>query len=1059
MSLALFGTPQRKSRAQTPSRTPMRGIRLPSQTPPPLDTSSLQPLASFHAVQSHFSACASDSISGDRRYGKSRDTWQQWDFPYDELNVEDDLDEESVDGLDSDVRHSPGCSSSVAYLPEAATLARIVHDGKTLELRYVGPALAKRQRTPGQELVRINFSAPIHDISTSNCFYFDPSTKQFTITVIDKKSRIYQLTFEDPKYQLETGLPAYARRLKNMHVGWLSMSEPDMISSGLTLQGKDLILWHVMDRQSLIIAAKDGLIKCTMHDDGKCDPLDSHSPPFSHPSTKTDWTHEYFKRPSSFRMFRSSTDEQTRVISLAVRADTRQVYGVTMDKKLRIWDCETLIHDLAIDLGQTNVGTAPRAGDVSIPTPSQLGTTNAPLVQVIDGTTDTPYDRYVITFTPTPRSPEGGGYFQVFGVLNVTRDLSHVGFFTCSIETVGTEFRGFNVERVALDKVRPAATTTDASSTWRLWTAWDIKGRPMIEWSDITALVDPLDQDMGHMSTNIWHGVPNMQELHELQPVFDSTYHDSLNQTIEEQEDFEFEDIDRAFIDDLLYPGRFSEGVLWHALREYNEDHHTLPSNWEQREHKSPRDVLSSSVGKQFYPSEDDYADPERLVELKMQLKLDWQRFWVSVQQGDLQARWPVRLVPMNDGQSQASGAMLVCREGIVAPTLEDDVLLARRVVKSVDLSDEQASETSDLGVPDYGPEAQAFLDAHPAALEAYHPILAPSSVRSSVMAVLRSASALSKTFEPSTFWAFQDTFNQKAASPMESSINDRIICAVQELDDDTTSSRQSLLMQMIKGNNIRHAIDETLELLLRLSPSWDSEHVSSFDTRTGLGLRVSGLSQIIAVRALVSSEVLLLAAYLHQNPTIADGISDDAFTKTVSKAFTVYYQWETLRQLSTREAYEGQSGNTFDTPDGPCNEKMTPAFIEIRRDWRDRQLFAEDSTVGYSLLHTILAGRPGSSGMELTTTSVAKAAYGTIRQLDLVTQRSQVVAGPGETRMAMDLLLSGNTTMAIELLDMFPPCAGAIFVRALYSLMQSEDTDVTQVTELFEMVSAAIGE
>ena len=110
----------------------------------------------------------------------------------------------------------------------------------------------------------------MHDVSVSTCFYRSTEGEgRITLVLIDKRSRIYRLSFPDPKGRVEKGLTAFEWNVQKLHVGWLMMSEPDMVASGMTLNGEEPLVWHVVDEDNLIIAARDGLMRCTLVNDGE----------------------------------------------------------------------------------------------------------------------------------------------------------------------------------------------------------------------------------------------------------------------------------------------------------------------------------------------------------------------------------------------------------------------------------------------------------------------------------------------------------------------------------------------------------------------------------------------------------------------------------------------------------------------------------------------------------------------------------------------------------------------------------------------------------------------
>jgi hypothetical protein len=167
-------------------------------------------------------------------------------------------------------RYQPEHALSVSYSPSSSVLARVINNGKTLELRYIAAGSQTRPGSNDSNIIRITFTSPLHDISVSHCIYQSPEpSKRITIVVLDKMSRIYRLSFPEPRARVERGMRAFEWNVDNLHVGWLNMNEPDMVASGMTLTGEEPMVWHVVDEDNLIIAVRDGMIRCSVVDDGE----------------------------------------------------------------------------------------------------------------------------------------------------------------------------------------------------------------------------------------------------------------------------------------------------------------------------------------------------------------------------------------------------------------------------------------------------------------------------------------------------------------------------------------------------------------------------------------------------------------------------------------------------------------------------------------------------------------------------------------------------------------------------------------------------------------------
>jgi nuclear pore complex protein Nup160 len=1036
----------------------MRGIRFPSNTPPPVHHDDLQPLVSYHAIHAHLPSGTSSKIEV-----------QHYNFPYEQLDVDDIPLPEEEDATNRQSQLLPEHALSVSYSPECSTLARVIGNGKTLELRYIAPTSSRKQKDNNSNIIRISFTSAIHDISASKCFYRPTSNDNdstFTIVIIDKKSRIHRLTFPNPHTRVERGLTAFEWNVKNLHVGWLMMSEQDMLASGMTVRGDEPLVWNVVDEDNLIIAVRDGLLRCTLVNEGEqmsfsVSAGDMTSLTFGHPLHNLyliDWTHEYFRRPSSFRMFRSDPASQTRVISFQHDPITELVYAITRDKKLRIWNAQTLNHESVIDLAQTGGSSEPRQPQSEALTNGSNASTNLPtssLVQILPGTKDTPYDKYIVVFTPTPRSPEGAGYFQVFGTLGIKKDISHVGFFTCSSQTVGMDFRGFNVEHATEAtrngggdvEMEDESTPTSASSTWRLWAAWDLKGKLFLEWSDISTLFEPKEEELGVMASNTWKMVSSSKESLDLEPMFDSAYFDALNEGIEDGS-LGAEDVARYFVDHLFYPGRFSQSVLKGALEEYSSgnDDEVDPMDEVVEEFRSLRDQIGQAVGRHLVPLLDQDLDAHEHADLLRRFKLEWQAFWIMVQQRDIQGRWPISLVSMvAGGAKEGIAAMVLCREGLVVPVVEDDVAYVRRLmVNTVDADLEELEVPVEVIEKD---EIKDLLRSPSSTLEAHHPGLANPDVRSLVVTGMASASMLAQSIYPEEFFAFQKrAYERPTVSSLAGSVS----------QDFTRASDQDMEVPkpLRDSSDPRKVFHATLDLLVDLPREQTAGDLH--DTFTGLSLKVSTFHQIVATRQLVASEVLLLACHMLSG-TSNDDMPEhkNVYFSIAHRALAVFHAWETLRRLSEKHSDESQ--HTFRHPSDSSREGGHAAFIALREEWKKENDMSSCNETAYSLVHAILAEKPQShSGRELTPKSLTVAAFRNLLQFGLITDTERIEAGTPETILALDILLSGNIESCLDFIESYPRSAGVSYVASRATIIAGADME-TAVDGL-NNVAAALG-
>lgn len=731
---------------------------------------------------------------------------------------------------------------------------------------------------------------------------------------------------------------------------------------------------------------------------------------------------------------------------------------MTKDKKLRIWNVGTLAHEAVIDLAQTSGGADRRPQDINLEGNSS-DMPSSPLVQILKGTQETEYDKYIITFTPTPRSPEGAGYFQVFGASDPNstttnwrskKDLTLVGFLTCSSGTVGMDFRGFNVERCLgtsssgdedVDGMeqgsRETSTTTTMPTTWRLWAAWDLKGKPFLEWSDLSALFEPKEEELGVMASSTWQIVAPTKESLDLELIFDSAYFDdALNEGIEDGS-LGVDEIARFFVERLFYPGRFSQGVLSGALRDYVAGLQGADAMEDETEaFRTVKDQIGETVGRHILPLLDDDLTVHEETDVRRRFKLEWQAFWIMVQQNDIQGRWPISLVPIN---SHGEAAMVLCREGFIVPAVEDSVAMVRRLmVDHPDADVEELGVTVDVMEKK---EIKDLLQAPTGTLQKYHLPLANPETRALVVAGLASASMLAQTLTPDDFFAFQkEAVRSQAAGKL--------------VDAYTYTRKQNLdgrkpLSGSADPRKVLHAVLDLLVDLPREQASGDR-----CNTFTGLSLRVSNMHQIIASRQLVAAEVLLLATHMMVNSSNSrrDAVDqNNVYVGITQRARAVFLAWEFLRRLSEKHSDEAQ--HTFE---GSSSSSTHAAFLALREEWKKNSDASSVGETAYSLLHAVLQDKAQTHiGRELTPDSLTTSAMHNLLQLGLVTDREQIEAATSESILAINILLSGNAESCLDFIDWFPRSAGVTYVEARALIVSGADSD--SAVDHLNQVAAAI--
>jgi hypothetical protein len=219
-----------------------------SPTPPAPFVDGIQsdePYVSYHSVHTAFPGAHHSDVDV-----------QHFDFPY---GLPEDADYH--DGDASAATLDPELASSVSYLPEAQILARILGNGSTLELRWMG-YVNKTSRTiksDNETLIRISFPRTLRNISASKCLHLNPSTGTLTVVLLDQQDGIYRLQFDAPLRQLENGYMFTFDR----H----SMSRSTIDASYGTLQQQTV--WSVYSDEGVAIGLEGSLLRCSWHGQGE----------------------------------------------------------------------------------------------------------------------------------------------------------------------------------------------------------------------------------------------------------------------------------------------------------------------------------------------------------------------------------------------------------------------------------------------------------------------------------------------------------------------------------------------------------------------------------------------------------------------------------------------------------------------------------------------------------------------------------------------------------------------------------------------------------------------
>lgn len=226
----------------------------PTPPPPLLDgIHSDEPYVSFNSIHTAFPDINESDVDA-----------QQLDFP---ITFENDAD--FIADASSEASQDPELASFVSYLPEAQILARILGEGKTLELRWLGNGTdtKRRIRSDNETLIRITFPRALRDISTSKCMHLNPTTGELVVVLLDQWSDIYRLSFKHLKRNRETGYMFQIDR-QEMHRNTISIAHALHRHTDIPTSANSLI-WSVYSEDNVVITFESLVIRCSWDGSGR----------------------------------------------------------------------------------------------------------------------------------------------------------------------------------------------------------------------------------------------------------------------------------------------------------------------------------------------------------------------------------------------------------------------------------------------------------------------------------------------------------------------------------------------------------------------------------------------------------------------------------------------------------------------------------------------------------------------------------------------------------------------------------------------------------------------
>ncbi|BGP29003.1 hypothetical protein JCM10296v2_000739 [Rhodotorula toruloides] len=591
-------------------------------------------------------------------------------------------------------------------------LSRIVEDAYTLELRWCAFSRTARQeghsmdqdgtanafedldKHPGT-LPPVRFTFPSRLVPT-------PSFVVIASSSTDKQLQIYCLTEAGYLYILTFPLSSLFYAAEGLGEG--EWSDEYKVES---LEGRTPVLVQGVDEGRVVVGCTDGFAVCVELAEGNDAGLvetelrmpssfsvRSLIPSFStrNLASPTKPTKGTFQSASSL----AAPNQLLSVacVSSATDADSPSstfAFGVTRDRKLRIWSLESGACFRAIELpraksSSTALTLASSNPSIDSPQASRNGSLLSPvpqtLVKLVHGSELTSYPAYLALFSPaTSASPAA---FILYGLATDASsgelsELEPVAERTCPSGSIGS-LVDFGVARMDL--------SGDAS--WTLWTCWDEGGESEIR----TIGVGELDAQAAEMVEDEWVLVERgttAKTATWTAAYFDEQLRDSPVSVAD------------TFLRHISFPGRYPPATLDHALQQYEElilseletDGVSAPAQF-GLEYATQLERAAAIVGSTVVLQQSPQTGAFLHDEYNKQLKIEWLRFIAMLNESRSVVLYPTCLALDED----RGIAAVFGRDSITVPIVREAVHTLRSLSTPQQILAAQAEPENLLDLP-----------------------------------------------------------------------------------------------------------------------------------------------------------------------------------------------------------------------------------------------------------------------------------------------------------------------------------------------------------------------
>lgn len=683
-----------------------------------------------------------------------------------------------------------------------------------------------------------------------------------------------------------------------------------------------------------------------------------------------------------------------------------------------------------------------------------------PLLQVLPASDNDWH--FIFVLLPTPKGVQGGAVLRTYTARirkNDIVDLSAVGYISCSEETLEADFRGFSVEATpglatlaASSAGHPESVSQLDDAVWKVWTAWDLGGQALVEWSSLTTMLRPgnAEEDAmvvstistsavpGRPVTNPWKKVHDLSTILEPEVVFDSTYIDELIDATDYNPEAPSVDIKEHMLPLIFYPGRFSQHTLNVTLAEY---HANLPKAFQEAQYLQDPDVsidvkVGEIIGCNVRLGEDDETGLPKLEEFREDFKREYLGFWAGLQAQERQSRWPLLLAPSN-GNILSSGVIVIGREGVIAPTTDDEISLMVWLLDKAETDDTQQTAAEKATLLTMGRDALLpFLSG-----------IAEPTRRTEMSMALSAASVVAKSMTTQSRNEQQTKILDSLASHLAGySVDEAIEAILAENGFDSESMLKlgpGITAAFADGYPARQAIEACLDILSRPLHIYSKEHLTFFGSSTA----VAAATQSLNLRSKVLFELLLVILVLRSGA--ADAVEEGDVQELQEEWFnliaraTVILQRTLVAHWLTKWRSDGTGKLRGKASDPEEHEIFRKLFVPT-----DEQTESLDPQTYYSMFHTLIMGLDvaidaNNNQGNVSINSLSEAA---LRTTPIAKFGDTVDASARDVVLANRLFNMGLTAYASAMTVFWPSQNGMAYVRAKAMVLSGESEEAAKI-------------